>query len=90
MMNNIFQFYESHHFLFFILTFIVLMYSFFSIRKIKSTQNTSKQILNSESDLDINENSDEISDEQYEEVISQRCTSVGSKVKIYNKVLRSF
>jgi transcription elongation GreA/GreB family factor len=59
------------------------MYSVISRRKIKSAPNSSKQVLNRESDLDINENSDEISDEQYEEVINERCTSVGSKVKLY-------
>lgn len=82
-MNTINQFYESHHFLFFIITFIVLMYTFFSIRKTKLAQNSFKRVFNSESDLDINGNSEEISDEQYEEVISERCTSVGSKVKLY-------
>ena len=82
-MSNIQEFYELHHFLFFIITFIVLMYSVISSRKIKSAPNSSKQILNRESDLDINENSEEISDEQYEEVINERCTSVGSKVKLY-------
>lgn len=82
-MSNIQEFYESHHFLFFILTFIVLMYSVISRRKIKSAPNSSKQILNRESDLDISKNSEEIPDEQYEEVINERCTSVGSKVKLY-------
>lgn len=83
MMNNIVQFYESNHFLFFIITFIVLMYNIISSRKTKLAKNSSKRDFNSESDLDINGNSEEISDEQYEEVISERCTSVGSKVKLY-------
>lgn len=59
------------------------MYNVILSRKAKSGLNSSKQILNSESDLDINGNSEEISVEQYEEVISERCTSVGSKVKLY-------
>ena len=82
-MNNIQEFYESNHFLFFIITFIVLMYSIISSRKAKSDLNSSKQILNIESEIDKNGNFEEISDEKYEEVINERCTSVGSKVKLY-------
>ncbi len=82
-MNNIQEFYESNHFLFFIITFIVLMYSVISSRKAKSDLNSSKQILNIESEIDKNGNFEEISDEKYEEVINERCTSVGSKVKLY-------
>lgn len=82
-MSNIQEFYESNHFLFFIITFIVLMYSVISSRKAKSDLISSKKLLNSESELDKNGNFEEISDEQYEEVINERCTSVGSKVKLY-------
>lgn len=78
-MNTIIQFYESNHFLFFIITFIVLIYNVILSRKAKSGLNSSKQILNRESAIDKNE----ISDEQCEEVINERCTSVGSKVKLY-------
>ncbi len=82
-MNNIQEFYESHHFLFFIVTFIFLMYSVISSRKAKSASNSSKQIINSESELEKNANLEVISEEQFDEVINERCTSIGSKVKLY-------
>ena len=66
-MSYIQEFYESHHFLFFIITFIVLLYTFFSIRKTKLAQNSCKRVFNNESAIDKNE----ISEEQYEEMINE-------------------
>jgi transcription elongation GreA/GreB family factor len=88
-MNNIVQLYESHHLVIFVITLIIFVFYVISNKKekpnsinYKKAENNLVNNLDIETEIELNIDADEISVEQEEE-INERCTSVGSKVKLY-------
>lgn len=86
-MNSIVQLYESHHLVIFVITLIIFVFYVISNKKekpnsinYKKAENNLEKSLDTGTEIELNIN--EISLEQEEE-INERCTSVGSKVKLY-------